>query len=211
MRYVAVSQPTPWSAMEIIGVGDSMDEAYSGARAWFENAFDKFGEQRWNELVAMQNNLNAVPETVLHEKTGVTLDEWLARLASTGQSPGAPQPPKPPMSPVVTKVNSGWEPSVWILAAILIIGRPILNFGLYVWDDLQGGDLSISLPLLVAWLLGSVIMSIAWSAAGFWVFRWFKDDATLADYLFALVIVQIAGLVVSSSLGFGQVPGLPSV
>jgi hypothetical protein len=220
MRYVAVSQSTPWSAMEIIGVGDSMDEAYSGARAWFENAFDKFGEQRWNELVAMQNNLNAVPETVLHEKTGVTLDEWLARLASTGQSPGAPQPPKPPMSPVVTNVRSGWEPSIWFLAVLLVASRPVYWFISELRTDsypeafagrispdakILQNDFASLMPQFLLFLVISAFTTAIW----FWIFRWFKKDASLQDYLFFLVILRIAGFIVEISLHGAMLSELP--
>jgi hypothetical protein len=210
MRYVAVSQPSPWSPMEIVGVGESMDEAYSGARAWFENAFDKFGDQRWNELVAMQNNLNAVPETVLHEKTGVTLDEWLVRLASLGQSPGTPQPPKPPRSPLVVNDRSGWELSVWILAGIFVLAGPFLNLILSLRVELRDGDLASSMaPLLVGFIL-SCILSIASSAFWFMVFRWFRSGATLADYLFFLLIIEFASFFVSGAMGIGQSPGYPN-
>ena len=218
MRYVAVSQPTPWSPMEIIGVGETMDEAYSGARAWFENAFDKFGEHRWNELVAMQNNLNAVSETVLHERTGVTLDEWLARLASAGQDPGAPQPPKPPMSLEPMKIRMGWEPSVWILLGILVFARPLYwlvtslraepnpDFPLnrISQDALPPHDLASLLPAFGVYALLSVVSTAVW----FWLFRLFKSDASLMDYVFFIFILRLAGIVVGFTLSGGQLTSL---
>jgi hypothetical protein len=209
MRYVAVSQPSPWSPMEIVGVGESMDEAYSGARAWFENAFDKFGDQRWNELVAMQNNLNAVPETVLHEKTGVTLDEWLVRLASLGQSPGTPQPPKPPKSPFVVNDRSGWELSVWIIAGIFVLAGPFLDLIYHLWFVSQEGELASSMALLLVDFITSVIFSIIFGAFWFMVFRWFKTGATLADYLFFLAILEVAGWFVRALMGISPAPGIP--
>jgi hypothetical protein len=210
MRYVAVSQPSPWSPMEIVGVGESMDEAYSGARAWFENAFDKFGDQRWNELVAMQNNLNAVPETELHEKTGVTLDEWLVRLAGLGQYPGTPQPPKPPKSPHVVNDRSGWELSVWMIAGIFVLAGPFLDLIYRLWFVSQEGELASSMALLLAIFITSVIFSIISSAFWFMVLRWFKSDATLADYLFILAIIQIAWWFVSALMGIGPAPDYPN-
>jgi len=199
--------------MEIVGVGESMDEAYSGARAWFENAFDKFGDQRWNELVAMQNNLNAVPETVLHEKTGVTLDEWLVRLASLGQSPGTPQPPKPPKptgSPMVTKVNSGWELHVWILAGIFIAAGPVVNLIRLIQLDLRHDTISYSISDLLASLVTSLTLSVIFAAFWFRIFKFFKEDATLQDYLFFLLIVELASFFVSAAMGIGQSPGYPN-
>jgi hypothetical protein len=195
MRYVAVSQPSPWSPMEIVGVGETMEEAYAGARAWFENAFDKFGDQRWNELVAMQNNLNAVPEAVLHERTGATLDEWLVRLANLGQYPGTPQPPKPPRSPAVTRVRSGWETSVWIVAGILVAFYPCSWLVTRIWTDIRHGSLSDDILTLPFAFLLALVISAAWSAFWFWVYRWFRSDATLQDFLFFLLMLKIAALV----------------
>jgi hypothetical protein len=196
MRYVAVSRPDTTVQIEILGVGETMDEAYAGARAWFDNAFDKFGDLRWNELVAMQNNLNAVPEAVLYDRTGVTLDEWLAHLASVGQSPGTPQTPKPPpKSPTVTKVRSGWEPSVWVLAIVFVAFHPCYRLVSAIRGDLRDGDLSTNISLLAIFFILSLTLSVAWAAFWFWVVRIFKDDATLQDYLLFLFILQFASFV----------------
>jgi hypothetical protein len=212
MRYVAISQTSPWSPTEIVGVGDTMDEAYAGARAWFEHAFDKFGEQRWNELVAMQNNLDAVSEEVLQDRTGATLDEWLVRLASLGQSPSTPQPPKPPRppgSPMVTKVNSGWELSVWIIAAILILGGQIINLAMHIRAHMRDGDLSSTVEMLLVGFVVTVAVSILWAAIWFWIFSWFKEDATLQDFLFFLFILEFAGVVVDFMLDGVNLMGVP--
>jgi hypothetical protein len=209
MRYVAVSQSSPSSPTEIVGVGETMEDAFAGARTWFENAFDKFGDQRWNELVAMQNNLNAVPETVLHEKTGVTLDEWLARLASLGQYPGTPQPPKPPMSPVVTKVSSGWELSVWILAGILVAFQPCYWLVMTIWTDVRDGDLAHDISTLPFQFLFFLGISAAWTAFWFWVFRWFKSDATLMDFLFFLLLLKFAGFAAGFMVQGVRLMGIP--
>jgi hypothetical protein len=209
MRYVAISQPSPWSPTEIVGVGNTMEEAYAGARAWFENAFDKFGEQRWNELVAMQNNLDAVSEEVLHEKTGATLDEWLDRLARLDQNPGTPQPPKPPMSPEVTNVRLGWELSTWIVAGILVAFLPCYWLVTTVWTDVRNGGLSRDLSTVPFQFVFFMAISIAWTAFWFWVFRWFKSDGTLLDFLFFLALLEFAEFAASFIVDGASIKGVP--
>jgi hypothetical protein len=201
MRYVAVSRPNLLSPMEIVGVGETMEEAYAGARAWFERAFDMYGGQKWNELVAMQNNLDAVSEDVLRERTGVTLDEWLARLASVGQAPGTPQPPKPPVSPGYTKLNTGWELHVWVIAGILIIAPPIVTAITYSRMDLPNGMFFTNNSNLLIFFLFSLVGSIIGSAFWFYIFRRFKDDATLQDYLFFLFILKFARIAFGLATG----------
>jgi hypothetical protein len=209
MRYVAVSRADATAPIEILGVGETMDEAYSAARAWFENAFDKFGDLRWNELVAMQNNLNAVPEAVLYDKTGVTLDEWVARLTSIGQPPATPQTPKPPLRPAVTKVRTGWEPSVWVLAVIFVAFQPCYWLVNTIRLGSSDDDFSLHISKLAVLFLIFLIFSVASAAFWFWVVRIFKDDATLQDFLFFMFIWQLASFVAGNAfLGF-KLMGVP--
>src|SRR4051794_17228935 len=93
MRYVAVSRPNASAPIQI--VGETMDDAYSGARAWFDSEFENAANRRWQELVAMENNLDAITEIELKEQSGFTLDDWLTHLEKNGHPPGIPQPPKP--------------------------------------------------------------------------------------------------------------------
>src|SRR4029453_14408495 len=153
MRYVAVSRPDAAAPIQILGVGESMDDAFAGARAWFDAAFANVDSEtrRWRELFAMQKNLAAVPESVFHEKTGVSLDDWLVRLANAGLSPGTPQPPKLWTGfERAKRPKEGWEPSTWILTGIYFFTVPVINLYLK-WQLLADGGLGHSVSFLLIW------------------------------------------------------------
>jgi hypothetical protein len=194
MRYVAVSLPDAAAPIQILGVGESMDDAFAGARAWFDTAFANVDSEtrRWRELFAMQNNLDAVPESVLQEKTGVSLDDWLVRLASAGLSPGTSQPPKPWRDVEISRKREGWDRSDWILAGIIFLGPTFLSYILswfYVWDR----RLPISPETMFLYIcVGLVIQTIVAVIEFKFVQYFFDRDLSLRGFLMVYVLYQLA-------------------
>lgn len=211
MRYVAISQAAIGAPVQILGVGQSMEEAYAGARAWFDTAFNGVdsGDPKWRNLVVMQNNLDAVTEDVLYEKSGLGLDDWLARLAAIGQSPGTPQPPKPwrGMEPH-RDLKDGWDRTTWILAALYFIGLPIFRIFLG-WRGLGGElgfDASYFLPYLIVLTLINVVCAVIW----FKIFQlFFGNDKTLQDFLFFLLLVGFGRIVAFNLVFHFKMMGIP--
>jgi hypothetical protein len=201
MRYVAVSRPDAAAPIQILGVGESMDDAFAGARAWFDAAFANVDSEtrRWRELFAMQNNLDAVPESVLHEKTGVSLDDWLDRLASVGLSPSTPQPPKLWAGFELPKrPNEGWELSTWILTGIYFLSMPVMNL-FQEWRLQTNGGSGHSVQTLLFWFVVTLLIQTVFAILGFKIFQLFADeDATLRDFMFWLFFIRIVCFVLGN-------------
>jgi hypothetical protein len=212
MRYVAVSRPDAAAPIQILGVGESMDDAFAGARAWFDTAFANVDSEtrRWRELFAMQNNLDAVPESVLHEKTGVSLDDWLARLASAGLSPGTPQPPKLWTGFELPKrPKEGWELSTWILTGIYFFTVPVINLYLK-WQLLTDGGLRHSVSFLLIWFLISLLIQTIFAFIGFKIFQLAAgEDGTLRDFIFWLFFIRIVWFVLGNAVWSLELRGVP--
>src|SRR5262245_1049492 len=195
MRYVAVSRTDFTAPVQVLGVGETMDEAYAGARAWFDTAFFGVdsGDPRWKNLIILQNNLDAVTEDVLFERSGLGLDEWLTRLAAIGQGPGTPQPSNPWRDIEISRDRpTGWEASVWILAAIYFFSVPVFNL-IYLLRVELGGAETLALPQLVVWVV------VGFVSQAFFALIWFKifqavvgEDVSLAEFLVFLFLIRIA-------------------
>jgi hypothetical protein len=197
MRYVAVSRTDFTAPVQILGVGETMEEAYAGARDWFDSAFNGVdaSDPKWRKLLALQNNLDAVTEDVLFERSGLGLDEWLARMAAIGQRPGTPQPAKPwrGMGPY-RDLKDGWDRTTWILAALYFVGLPAFRLFLAFRDQSDG--LGFSTSFLFTYILFIVVVNTVFAVISFKVFQWFfGDDQTLQDFLFFLLIVGFARIV----------------
>jgi hypothetical protein len=212
MRYVAVSRADISAPLQILGVGETMDEAYAGARAWFDNAFlgVDSGDPRWRDLLAMQNNLDAVSEDVLSENSGLGLDDWLARLAAIGQSPGTPQPPKPwrGLEPY-RDLKDGWDRTTWILAALYLIGLPIFRMSLF-WRDQTDSGLGLSTSFLFPYFFLVILIQVVYAVFWFKVFQFFfGDDQTLQDFLFFLLLVGFGRIVAMNLVFHFKMMGIP--
>ena len=88
MRYAATIQPHPGQPPLLIGTGETHPEALGAARVWFQKEFDRTSSKEWGRLTALQEQLTISTEEEFAARTGVGLDEWLARMAASGVGPG---------------------------------------------------------------------------------------------------------------------------
>jgi hypothetical protein len=92
MRYAATIQPKPEKPPLLIGTGETYQEALAAARAWFQKEFDRTSSKEWTRLYALQDQLAVSTEEEFAPRTGVSLDEWLARMAAAGVAPAKALP-----------------------------------------------------------------------------------------------------------------------
>lgn len=64
----------------------------AAARAWFQQEFDRTSSREWTRLYALQAQLAVSTEDEFAARTGVGLDEWLARMAAAGVVPAKALP-----------------------------------------------------------------------------------------------------------------------
>jgi hypothetical protein len=92
MRYAATIQPHPEKPLLLIGTGESYQDALAAARAWFQKEFDHTSAKDWTRLYALQDRLAVSTEDEFAARTGIDLDEWLARMAAAGVAPATAPP-----------------------------------------------------------------------------------------------------------------------
>ncbi|HEY7035202.1 MAG TPA: hypothetical protein VH482_27940 [Thermomicrobiales bacterium] len=92
MRYAATIQPHPEKPPLLIGVGETQPEALAAARAWFQQELDHTSSKEWSRIYALQDQLGVASEDEFASRTGVGLDEWLARMAAAGVAPAKAPP-----------------------------------------------------------------------------------------------------------------------
>jgi hypothetical protein len=180
MRYVAVSRPNATAPIQIVGVGDTMDDAYSGARSWFDKAFEDADERRWQDLVAMENNLDAITETELKEKSGFSLDEWLTHLEEVGHSPGTQQPPKAWRDLVFRGDPIGWDRSTWVVLGFLVCMPPTVGF-INNWIFWHRYGLDFPILLYLPWLIVGVAVGALYAFILYRIFRHFAGKGVGLD------------------------------
>jgi len=96
MHYAATIQSHPEKPPLLIGVGETHPEALGAARIWFQKEFDRTSSKDWGRLTALQEQLTISTEEEFASRTGVGLDERLARMAAAGVAPAkAPKEPEP--------------------------------------------------------------------------------------------------------------------
>jgi len=100
MRYAATIQPHPNKPPLLIGTGETYQEALAAARAWFQAEFDSTSSKEWTRLYALQDQLAVSTEEEFASRTGVPLDDWLARMAAAGVAPARalPEPEGRPLA-----------------------------------------------------------------------------------------------------------------
>ena len=124
MRHVATIQPHPDKLPQLVGIGESGADALSGARAWFSQEFDRTNSKDWFRLIALQDTLADDTEDEFAAKTGVGLDDWLARMTAAGTTPAkaAPVPAvdaNPPL-PALKGNNSSQMVVIYCALSVLI-------------------------------------------------------------------------------------------
>ena len=131
MRYATMVQPHPDKPPHLVGIGETRDAALAAARVWFRAEFDRTSSKDWPGLIALQDQLTVSTEEEFAARTGVGLDDWLARMAATGVAPATA--PASINEPVFTDEfiddRNGWgiiEPGEF--------GSVSYSGGDYVWD-----------------------------------------------------------------------------
>jgi hypothetical protein len=180
MRYVAVSRPNAAAPIQIVGVGGTMDDAYFGAMSWFEKAFEDADDQRWQALVAMENNLDAVTETELKEKSGFSLDEWLTHLEEVGNPPDKPQPTKPWRDLVFRSDPIGWDHSTWVVLGFLVCVPPTVGF-INNWMVWRRYGVEFPILLYLPWLFVGMAVGALYAFILYRIFRHFAGKGVGLD------------------------------
>jgi hypothetical protein len=134
MRFAAVSQSRPGAPVHVLGVGETMDDAFASARAWFETQFQRASSKDQAHLIALQDHLSVFAEDDLEAKSGLSLDGWLARMRAVGVVPPAVKAkPAAPAEvddiwvdpPPLPTDGSGIGLETWVLAALVFVGVPL--------------------------------------------------------------------------------------
>jgi hypothetical protein len=87
MRYATMVQPHPDKPPHLVGIGETRDDALAAARVWFRAEFDRTSSKDWPGLIALQDQIAISTEEEFATRTGVGLDEWLARMTTAGVAP----------------------------------------------------------------------------------------------------------------------------
>ena len=124
MHYAATIQSHPEKPPLLIGVGETHPEALGAARIWFQKEFDRTSSKDWGRLTALQEQLTISTEEEFASRTGVGLDEWLARMAAAGVAPAkAPKEPEPyrPLVPPSPRSGAGGDQKFVYVALFFVL------------------------------------------------------------------------------------------
>jgi hypothetical protein len=106
MRHAAVIRSRAEAAPQLVGVGETRDDALAGARIWFQAQFDRTSHKDWPRLIALQDRLTVYAEHELTSETGIGLDEVLERMAAAGFAPSTA-----PAEPTASASDDAWPTS----------------------------------------------------------------------------------------------------
>lgn len=96
MRYAAITRLDRTSPLQLVGVGESANDAIANALNWFDSAYSEVSGHRWEQIRRLQERTQVYSEEELRLGTGIDLDAWLTHLARTGQRPVDGRPVEPP-------------------------------------------------------------------------------------------------------------------